>query len=442
MHKKIFFIWEFLTKGIWSLRLNDLNPNLARIFRTLRIIILSIRGIYEDKIQLRSSALTLYSLLSVVPILALGFGIAKGFGMDTYLQNQVQATLAGHQDIIDQVILFANKMLDKTKGGLVAGIGLIVLFWTVMKVFINIENSFNDIWHIKKPRTFVRKFTDYLSMMFISPILFVSASASNVFIAQTLNNIDDRVAIIGVVSPLLFFFLKLVPYFLIILLFTLVYIIMPNTRVNFKSGLAGGIVAGIIFLITQFFYVKFQIGVSQYNAIYGSFAALPLFIIWIQISWLIVLFGAEISFATQNVEMYEFETETVQMSDYSRRILCILVLHRIIINFKGGIKPLTAKELSGELRIPIRMINALTNDLKKCHILSEVLTDNPKITAFQPARYIDSFSVKSIMESLDKLGETYIAQEDSEITKKIIAIQESFYQQLESAPENSLIKNL
>jgi membrane protein len=130
------------------------------------------------------------------------------------------------------------------------------------------------------------------------------------------------------------------------------------------------------------------------------------------------------------------------MSDYSRRILCILLVHRIINNFKEGLRPHTAKELSKDLQIPIRMINSLTSDLKRCNVLSEVLTDNPKISAFQPAQYIDNFTVKSIMESLDKLGETYIAKEDSELTKKIITIQEQFYKHLESTPENCLIKNL
>jgi membrane protein len=442
MNQKLNFLINFITKGIWSIQARELNKRMASILKGIRIFILSVRGFTEDKIQLRASALTLYTLLSVVPIFALGFGIAKGFGMDAYLKKQLVNNLESNQEFLTKVIDFANNLLERTKGGLVAGIGLLILFWTVIKVFINIESSFNDIWQIKKSRSFARKFSDYLSLMFISPVLFISASASNVFIYETLHSVDDRVKIIGYVSPLIFFLLKLIPYFLIIVLFTLVYIIMPNTKVNFKAGLTGGIFAGIVFLLVQWIYVKGQIGVSQYNAIYGSFAALPLFIIWIQLSWQIVLLGAKISYSTQNIEMYEFETETIHMNDYSRRNLSIQIVHRIIDNFKEGLKPLTPKELSEELHIPIRMINAVLSDLVKCRILSEVITANPKITAFQPAQYIDRITVKFIIESLDRLGETYIAQEDSELTQKIITIQENMYKHMESHPDNILIKNL
>jgi membrane protein len=419
-----------------------LDKRMAIVIKSVRIFVLSIRGFNEDKIQLRASALTLYTLLSVVPVLALGFGIAKGFGMDQYLQKELVNNLEGHQEILQKSIDFANNLLERTKGGVVAGIGLLMLFWTVLKVFINIESSFNDIWQIKKARSFSRKFSDYISMMLISPILFISASASNVFIHQALGNIENRVKIIGVVSPLIYSLLNIIPYFLIILLFTLVYMIMPNTKVRFKPALVGGFIAGVAFLLTQWVYVNFQIGVSSYNAIYGSFAALPLFIIWVQISWQIVLFGAKISFATQNIDMFEFENETIHMNDYSRRILSILIVHRIIQNFKTGLNPLKPEELSKELKIPIRMIKSVLNDLVRCRILSEVITDNPKMNAFQPAQFIDRFSVKFIIESLDKLGETYIAKEDTELTQKIISIQESFYNQMDNAPDNVLIKNL
>lgn len=442
MKNKLQFLINFITKGIWSIRSSELDKRMAIVIKSVRIFVLSIRGFNEDKIQLRASALTLYTLLSVVPVLALGFGIAKGFGMDQYLQKELVNNLEGHQEILQKSIDFANNLLERTKGGVVAGIGLLMLFWTVLKVFINIESSFNDIWQIKKARSFSRKFSDYISMMLISPILFISASASNVFIHQALGNIENRVKIIGVVSPLIYSLLNIIPYFLIILLFTLVYMIMPNTKVRFKPALVGGFIAGVAFLLTQWVYVNFQIGVSSYNAIYGSFAALPLFIIWVQISWQIVLFGAKISFATQNIDMFEFENETIHMNDYSRRILSILIVHRIIQNFKTGLNPLKPEELSKELKIPIRMIKSVLNDLVRCRILSEVITDNPKMNAFQPAQFIDRFSVKFIIESLDKLGETYIAKEDTELTQKIISIQESFYNQMDNAPDNVLIKNL
>jgi membrane protein len=442
MLNKIIYIKDFLTKGIWSMSLSDFSPRKAMQIKALRVLVLSIRGIYEDKIQQRAAALTLYSLLSVVPVLALGFGIAKGFGFAKYLEDVLRNKLSEYKDIVENLITFANTMLAKTQGGLVAGVGFAMLIYTVMKVFMNVESSFNDIWQVKKGRPYVRKFSDYVSMMLISPVFLITASAVNVYLTDRLRSINQHVEVVNFISPVLFSILKIVPFFLIIVLFTLIYMIMPNTKVTLRAGLVGGVIAGSVFQIAQWLYIYFQIGVSNYNAIYGSFAAIPLFIIWLQVSWLIVLFGAKISYATQNYEMYEFETETIHMSDYSRRILSFLVTHQIIQNFKDGIKPQTAIELSQELHIPIRMLKLVLHDLVKCKIISEVLTDKPKITGFQPAQHIERFTIKSVMERLDRLGEHYSVIEHSEVTRKFVEIHDKFFKAIETLPENVLIKDL
>jgi len=155
-----------------------------------------------------------------------------------------------------------------------------------------------------------------------------------------------------------------------------------------------------------------------------------------------VLFGAKVSYATQNYEMHEFETETTHMSDYSRRILALLVTHRIIQNFKNGQKPLTLMELTKELHIPIRMLKTIIQDLMQCRILSEVLTDKPKVTAFQPAQYIERFTVKFVMVELDKLGETYLKNKHTETTQKLVDIHNKFLESIEKHPENILIMNI
>ncbi len=454
MIKEINRIWIFLTKDIWGLRMNDLSPRKALKIKALRILMLSIRGFYEDKIQQRAAALTLYTILSIVPILAIGFGIAKGFGYDQVLKTQLLSNLESNEvkqeseattqqdvdyakaykQIAEQLLSFADSMLAKTKGGLMAVIALGLLFWTVMKVLGNIESSFNDIWQIKRPRPFIRKLTDYLSMMLISPVLLISITIALVSL-KTLQ-------VHSLISPFLFVLVKLSPIVLIVLLFTLVFIIMPNTKVKLIPALIGGALAGIVFYITQQVYVYFQIGVSANNAIYGGFAAVPLFLIWLQLSWLILLFGAKVAFAAQHIELYELENETIYLNDYSRRIVANQIAFRIIQNFEKGLKPLTPGDLSTELKIPIRMIKTILHDLVRCNILSEVLTDNPKITAFQPAQYIDNISVKFIFEKLDKLGENYIPQEKAELTKKIVAIHENFYEQIERCTDNLLVKNL
>jgi membrane protein len=456
MRQKFLFIQNFLTKDIWSIRLSDFSPRKAKQLKVLKILLISIRGVYEDKIQLRAAALTLYTILSIVPVLALGFAIAKGFDYDKYLKKQAlsyfETKIAeakddeessdtqnidyynGYKQITVQLFSFSDAMLAKTQGGLMAVIGLALLFYTVMKVLGNIESSFNDIWHVKKSRAFVRKFTDYFSMMFIAPILLISAIVGIVTL--------QSVKVHTLLSPFLFLTIKILPIILIVAVFTMIFIVMPNTKVTFRAGLAGGILSGIGFYFTQQFYIYFQIGVSSNNAIYGGFAAVPLFIILMQISWLIVLFGAKLSYATQNYEMHEFEAETVQMSDYSKRILSLLVTHKVIQNFKEGKKPLTAHELTKELHIPIRMLKAIMLDLVRCHIFSEVLTDNPKVTAIQPAQNIDRITIKFVMEELDKLGENYLKIKQSEITQKLVEIHDNFFASIEKHPENVLLKDV
>lgn len=453
MREKFNYIKEFLTTGIWSIKQSDISPKKALQIKALRILIISIRGIYEDKIQQRAAALTLYSMLSVVPVIALGFAVAKGFGYDQYLQNEVLSFFdqkietgvepdpAGNGDlnsaykqVAQQLFGFADALLAKTQGGLMAVISIIVLFWTIMNVLGNIESAFNDIWQVKKPRSFMRKFTDYFSMMFIAPIIFITAIVGIV----SLQSIEVH----ALLSPFLFIVVKFLPIILLILLFTLIFMVMPNIKVTLRAGLVGGILTGTIFFIVQQVYIFFQIGVSQYNAIYGGFAALPLFIIWMQISWLIVLFGAKISFATQNYQLYEFESTAIQLSDYSRRILALLVVHRVIQNFQNGQKPNTTVELSQDLHIPPRILKEVLNDVIRCRILSEVVSDKPKVSAYQPAQNIDTFSIKYVMASLDKLGDNTLVAKDSDLTRTLISLNEDFFKAIETHPGNKLLKDL
>ena len=296
---------SFIRGDIWRMRLDDLPFGKSFLIRQLRIIILAIRGYDEDRCLLRASSLTFYTLLSIVPVAAMFFGVAKGFGFERRLQEELFNRFPGQEEVLNQVISFSNSLLEQTRGGLIAGIGMLVLFWSVLKVLGHIEMALNDIWGLKESRSWGRKFSDYLSSMLIRPNLVLMSGSATVFITTQVTQITQKVELLGVISPLISFLLKFSPYVLIWALFTILYIIMPNTKVNFKAGLLGGVVAGTFYQIAQGAYISFQIGAAKYNAIYGSFAALPLFLMWLQISWWIVLFGAELSFANQNVDTYE-----------------------------------------------------------------------------------------------------------------------------------------
>ena len=435
-------IINFIKKDIWRIRLKKLSRRKSFLIKQARVILLAFRGFDEDKCQLRASALTFYSLLSIVPVVAMGFGIAKGFGFEKLLETQLLGRFPGQEEVLAQVINFAHTLLENTKGGMVAGAGIAILFWTIIKVLGNIEKSFNDIWGVKEPRKLGRKLSDYLSILLICPTLIIMASGITVFITTQVKFIAEKFVLLGPLRPVIFAALKLLPYTIIWILFTFIYIFMPNTKVNFKSAVLAGIVAGSLYEIIQWSYITFQVGAVKYNAIYGSFAALPLFLVWLQISWLIVLFGAEISFAHQNVEMYEFEPDCLQASHSFRKLLNLRIAHLIIKNFFEGNKPLTTTVISHSLEIPIRLLRDLLYELVQSGILSEVKTEEYKEIAYQPARDTNNLSIKSVIDALENRGTDDIPVEESKELKSISTALQSFANIIEQSPNNKLLKDI
>lgn len=204
--KRVKEFHHFLTNELWSVRIDQLAArNSRRLYRVLRVMMLSYRGFTENHVMLRASALTFYSLMSVVPILAMGFGIAKGFGYDKILEQQLMESLQGHEEIAIKLIDFSNSLLARTGGGLIAGIGIAVLFWSIINVFSNIERSFNAVWQVEKGRPFTRKFTDYLSVMLIAPILVIASSSATVYLSTQLGTYTQQVELLGYISPFLIF---------------------------------------------------------------------------------------------------------------------------------------------------------------------------------------------------------------------------------------------
>ncbi|HOU36083.1 MAG TPA: YhjD/YihY/BrkB family envelope integrity protein, partial [Candidatus Omnitrophota bacterium] len=410
---------SFIQSDIWRIRSATLPKRKSFLLKQLRIVLLGVRNFDQDKCNLRASALTYYSLLSIVPILAVAFGIAKGFGLEKMLEKVIIERLPGQEEIVSNMIGFSNALLENTKGGLVAGVGVAVLLWTVIKVLGNIEKSFNDIWGIKKMRSMGRRFADYLSIMFICPVLLILASGTTVFVGTQARMLLSKLSFLGAFSGLILFSLEFLPYVVMWVVFTFIYIFMPNTKVRFSSGLLGGIVSGTVYQIVQWIYVYFQVGVGKYNAIYGSFAAIPLFLIWLQMSWRIILFGAEISFAHQNVDTYEFEQESMSASYSFKKLLSLRIVHLLVKNFKQGNNPITAAKISHALEIPIRLVRQITYELGEAGIITVIKEEDEKGGAFQPARDTDVLTIKYVLDSLEHTGTEDIPVSETEDLKKI-----------------------
>ncbi|MGZ8520649.1 MAG: YihY/virulence factor BrkB family protein [Candidatus Binatia bacterium] len=442
LRDKFFRSRQFLKSDIWRIHAGKLSRRELFYINPLRILLLAIRRFYDDKCELRASALTFYTLLSIVPVVAMAFGVAKGFGLEKILEAQLLAKLEGQPEVADRLLGFARTLLENTKGGAIAGVGVAVLFWSVIKVLGNIESALNDIWGISKARAMGRKLADYLSVMMICPVLLIIASSVTLLVTTQITTMVEKLAFLGYAGGMIIFLIKLLPYTVIWFLFTFMYVFMPNTKVQLKSAIWGGILAGTIYQLTQFTYIKFQVGVTSYGAIYGSFAALPLFLAWLQLSWLIVLFGAEVSFAHQNVAAYEFAADCASLSHRFKRTVALFITHHCVKAFVHAQRAPTAEELAQELEIPIRLARSTLLELTDAKILAEVRASDSELIAYQPGCPLDGLTVTKVLAALDRHGEDALPLADSPSLNKLREITRKFDEILETAPANLKIQEL
>ncbi len=295
---------RFLSYDIWRLNKRDRSSRKMSFYNIVKAFILTIRNVDGSQLFTRASALTYSTLLSIVPpLLAVLFAIARGFGFQNIVKSQLFSYFAGQEEVLKKAMAFIDSSIEYAKGGVFLGIGVILLLYTVINLLSNIEDNFNKIWQVKKGRTYFRMFTDYLALIIIAPVFLIC----NAGVTVLLNTTADQQYFLGlVISP----FMKIIPFLITTLLFTILYIYLPNTKVKFTSALLGGVFTGVCFQIFQMLYINGQIWISKYNAIYGSFAALPLLLLWLQLTWFLVLFGVQLSFAYQNVNKFSFDHET------------------------------------------------------------------------------------------------------------------------------------
>jgi len=395
---------KYIHDRIWHVRLEDRNVFLAFFIKQLRIILIVLRNYAKDNLQLQAAGLTYYTLLSVVPLVALAFAVAKGFGFQESLEMEISSALSGHQEVADQVMTFATRMLENTKGGILAGIGVVVLLWTVMRLLVNIELAFNEIWKVAKGRTWLRRFTEYFSIMLLAPIIVILAGSMTVVISQELENLIAGYDFLQAVGPVFHFLIQMIPYTLIWLLFTFVYMVMPNTKVKFGSALIAGIIAGTSFQLLEWGYINFQVGVSKYNAIYGSFAALPLFLIWANLSWLITLIGAEIAYANQYVSEIENEIDGDRLSTTQRHVIALLLMKKIAKAFDAGEDPLSAKQLSDMLDLPYGVTTRVLDIMVDAKLITEIEHSNKDSSSYLPHSSTEKLYVDEVIRAMDVAG--------------------------------------
>ncbi len=433
---------RFFGEDIWKIRPDAIPMWKALYIRPLRVVLLAFRSFNEDQCMFRASALTFYSLLSIVPVLAMAFGIAKGFGFQEALARQLHESFYGQEEVIEKVTLFAHSMLESTQGGLIAGVGVLVLFWAVIRVLGNTESAFNHILNFQKSRSLGRKVSDYMATMFICTILLVSSSALTVVIKSHVTSAVQSFSILGTVSPAIFFFMKLLPYCAIWLLFTFLYMFLPNGKISWRFGLPAAIAAGTLFQLFQWAYLSFQFGVAKYNAIYGSFAALPLFLVWLQISWLIVLFGAELMFSIKSEKDYDFAPDFSQISYRLKKAIMLQVVHFLVKRFCQGAPAVTSAQIVEALNVPKSLLQQILAETKAAGIVSEICSKGENTRAYQPAQDVDLFTVKYVIDKVERQGINHVSMLSGPDFERIEERLNGLDLFAEKASENVLLKEI
>jgi len=390
--------WKYASGGIWR---DTRSLWWVRIVKTLN---LSVRSFLDADIQSQACALTYRTLLAIVPALALLFAIGRGFGIQTVFQDELYRMFPAQKEAIEQALLFADSYLSKTGEGLFLGIGIAFLLWTLISLVGNVENTFNKIWDIKSGRSIWRKITDYTAMLLILPVLMICASGLTIFVSNTLQDMFR----FSFMTPLISLSLNGASWIFTWLFFTAVFILIPNTKVNKVNALIAGVFAGTGFRVLQWLFVSGQIYVTRYNAIYGSFAFLPLLLIWVQLTWVITLSGSLLCYASQNIFRFSFQSETDGISMSYHRKVTIGVAVAVTRMYTQGKPAPTPLSLSLAYAIPIRLMNRVVDLLVDCGILTRVIINNSKTDGYglQPAVDPQLLTISHVFDKLNNYGRT------------------------------------
>lgn len=389
-------IYEYCICDVWN------ETKSTWIVNLIKTINLSVRSFLDKNLQLKSCALTYSTLLAIVPALALIFAIGRGFGFSKLLQSELFKYLPSQTEALKTALSFVDSYLAQSSQGLFLGIGIVFLLWTLISLMSNVEDAFNHVWGVKKGRSIYRKITDYTVIFIMLPILMVCASGISIFMSAIVESTER----LNFLTPVVATILDIAPFVLTWLFFTGTFMLIPYAKVKFKYAFISGILCGTAFQIIQLLFVAGQIYVSKYNAIYGSFAFLPLLLIWLQLTWLICLSGVVLTYSSQNIFQFNFSDNIDEISQRYQDEITIIILAIIIKRFEKAQIPYTKAEISEAYSIPIRLVNSVVDRLCDSGILSTTITKNDTEYAFQPAVDINMITVGYVYRKLRSLGKS------------------------------------
>jgi len=426
------------TQLLWDTNLENVNKPQAFLIQTLRILYGAVRDLSSGLPSLRAMGLVYTTLLSIVPLLAVSFSVLKGFGAHNQLEpaliNLLEPLGEKGVQISHQIITF----VDNIKVGVLGSIGLLFLIFTVLSLVKKIESAFNYTWRISVTRNIIQRFSNYLSVILIGPFLLFTGAG----ITASINSsaVVNKFLSIEPFGTILLYLGAFVPYILTIITFTLIYLLIPNTKVRFKSALYGGIIATILWKIIGNLFTAFIVNSTNYAAIYSSFAITIIFMIWIYVSWLIILTGASISYYHQNPEHINLKAQIIRLSCRLREKLALTIMQLIATRFHNNEPPWTIKTLAKKTKISEQALMIIMPALSSNNLITTAGKDNQH---FLPSQSLENISIDMILSAARSAEETpHLHPDDVNTTQQVNDTIQCVEDTITDSVKNKTLKDL
>jgi len=385
---------EFVQYDLWRHpHVKTQDPKKRLWYRVLQTVILVARGFKNQALVVRANSLSFALLFAFIPMLAMIYAIARGFGFEEMVSQQLAGSFLAEANVAPVLLEWVERYLETARGGLFVGIGLVVLIWAVYAFFNMLENSFNSIWNVKKTRSFARRMTNYVMTLLLVPILVVVTSGISIF----LNSTEILASVLSAIEPLRKFMLRFIPFVATSAVFTWIFIAIPSTQVKFSSAIIPGVLMGFLYQVVQALSMFLVVLFTRMSIVYGAFSAIPLVLIWLHITCWLLLIGAELAFAIQNNELFAYERDLETISRRYKDYVMLYLLSVIIRRFEQGEQPETAHEMATANQLPIRLVQQLLARLEETNIVRRVLSEQEEDPAFVPAMDIHQITVEKVL---------------------------------------------
>jgi membrane protein len=420
---------------------SELNRYKRAVHLTLKIGVMVGRDFVQNLVKLQAMALAFKTLLSLAPLLAVVFSLLKAFGVHNRMEPALAEALAPLGEKGEEITKYLIGFVDKMSASALGTVGFVTLFITVLSLMGTIEEAFNHIWRVKSPRKLARRFSDYLSAILVGPVLVFAA----VTITATLqnNSIVHALSSLQAFGVIILFLLHLIPYLTLWGAFTFVYMFIPNTRVKLRSAVVGGVVAAVLWQSVGWWFAVFVASSTHYYAIYSSFAVLLLFLLWLHFGWVIVLLGAQVSYAHQHIHFFEGERGLLTQSPAGRERLGLQMLLLVGRNFYHGLDPLSVAELANHLRMPAGVVKEFMEMFVQAKLVLPLADEETFVLGRDP----ETIKIKDVLDCIRNSGKTIKPQNEKsqaadELSELLVKIDQSIAKVLEGKNLQTLILNV